>query len=65
MGETVGIHFITKSRDRIIEKIDERLNKIEGLDKKMDYLRDVVYELVEAVTDEVELSRLEEHFSKS
>jgi len=58
MGQT----YIMNARRRIIDKIDEKLSKIQGLEKKLDFLRDVVYEIIEVISDETELEQLEKTF---
>lgn len=54
--------YIMNARNRIKDKIDEELNKVEGLDKKIEFLRCAIYDLVQAITDEQTLGELEKTF---
>ena len=58
----MGHMYIMNARNRIKDKIDEELNKVEGLDKKIEFLRCAIYDLVQAITDEQTLGELEKTF---
>ena len=58
----MGQMYIMNARGRIIDKIHKKVEKAPTIEKKFDVLREAVYELVEAITEETELERLEGTF---
>lgn len=58
----MGSMYIMNARNRIKDKIDEELNKVQGLGKKIEFLRCAIYDLVQAITDEETLADLEKTF---